>query len=227
MGDFKWKYAIPGVGMGLLAADKIGDGIKKANDRLVDRRIDQVSGAAEKYLTSLNDFTSGEQDAVKGSIGDIKSLYDVFEQQTNKSYLDTTEGKSFQSMIDERSRTNKDQLKNDVSMMNGTPEAYLAGLDQINKQEGSSLRDLVSGADQRRSQINNQKSGLLSMILSGNQNLLGAKTGQVNTAYGYGSNTVNSANAQFQQQMQNILNALQSAGNFAMEGGAKLGGLGI
>lgn len=188
-------------------------------NKRAEKQAKGIEKMADRTIGKLTGYTGTERGNVRDSIGQIQSLADVFGQQANTSYLDTTEGASFSSMIDDRSKKNKNKLREDMNLMGGTHEAYLAGLGRINEQEGASFRDLVAGSDQRRAQLRGAQSGLLSRVLSGQEGLLQNKTNIAQSAYGMGANMHNQSQARNDAMMNNVNGAFQNAGMAALYGG--------
>lgn len=176
-----------------------------------DRQVKQQGRMAGDILNQYGNATGKETAAMNGTLGQFSNLSDLFGQQASKSYLDTTEGMAFSSMLDERSRKNKDRLANDMNNMGGTQEAYLAGLGQINEAEGSATRDLVAGADQRRNQLRGMQMQSLSQLLNGQSNMLSQKNNQVNSAYGRAGNIFNGVNANSMAMMNGMNQGFQQS----------------
>lgn len=203
---------------------------RKQQERLrkyASQDAENMQKIAADTLKSLGANTAEETGEFKGTLGKLSSLNELFNQQAGKSYLDTTEGKSFSSMIDERSRKNQMNLANTFNMSGGgTPEALLSGLGRINEQEGASLRDLVAGADQRRSQLRSGQMATLGQILSGQGNLISQKNNQASSAlnfatgtYGNAQNSLANLQNQNMAQMNNVNQGFQNAAMLALMGG--------
>lgn len=222
--------AVAGVGAGGAIGSSLisNSGTKKR----AKRDTKNIGKLADQTLTNLSGYTEDERERVEGGLDKISSLSDVFGKEANRNYLATTEGKSFTSMIEENQRKGLSNLNNSASQLNLTPEAYLAGLGQLNQKEGSSMRDLVAGSDQRKNQLRGMQLSSLGQYLAGSNALLGNKTGMAGTAYGHASNVYGRSQATQQQQgaansqsfanMMNLLMQSQAPGTGG--GGTSSGG---
>ena len=216
-----------GVAAAIGGAALIGGGVslynaKKAREANKGQSID----TSKEILGNFNAYT--DESGVKKEMSKFNDLSNLFGSEAKRSYLDTTEGKSFSSMIDKASKKKRDKLRQDSSMMGMTSESYLAGLNGINEQEGSSMNQLVSGADARRMNLRSQQMQALSQVLGGEQGLLQGQQNRFAQSYGIGGQIAgNAANAQAMsnQNAMNMLGTFANAGlQYAGAGGFGGGG---
>lgn len=205
MAKMKWYHAIPGVGPGIYAAEQIDKGLKKGRKNVVTRALDTGDQVLDRFQENVDD--SG----VRGELAKFRELAEMFGADAERSYFDTTEGKTFRNMIGQRSEESKQRLDQSAKNLNLTPEAYLAGLGQINEQEGDSLQSLVANADARRRSSRSQQLAALSRLLGGEEGLMRNQTQQVATAFGAGQQLSGRADANYQQNVQNLMNLFGGA----------------
>ena len=176
----------------------IFNNIRKKHPGRVLKTQDKILGKYDEYV---------DESGVRGELSKFSDLAGMFGEQANRSYLDTTEGASFSRMIEEAGKKRRDRLRQDVGDMNLTQEAYLAGLGGINEQEGSSMNQLVSGADARRRALRSQQMQALSQVLGGEQGLMGSQQARFGQSLGAAS-SIYGQGAQMQQQSnQALMNA--------------------
>lgn len=208
-----WAAAVAG---SVAVTGMVVDGVNKNKDRKAAKQ--SVKDAYKRSGEVLGKFDARtDESGVRGEMSKYSKLADMFNTEGNRSYLDTTEGKSFSSMIDKASVKKRDRLKKDASMMGMTSESYLSGLNSINEQEGSSMNQLVAGADSRRMNLRSQQMQALSQVLGGEQGLFNASQNRFGQSYGIGGQIAqNAANAQAVSN-QNAMNQIGALGNAATQ----------
>ena len=159
----------------------------------------QILGRYDEYV---------DDSGIKKQLGKFSDLSNMFGQEAQKSYLDTTEGMAFSNLINQNSNKQRDILRRDSGLMGLTDEAYLSGLGRINESEGSSLASLVSGADARRSNLRSQQMAALSQVLGGEQGLQNAAQNRFSSAYGLGSQLASAGLNSETQNNQGLMNLL-------------------
>jgi hypothetical protein len=166
----------------------------------------QMRDIAKSGVKEGRDMYSGLYNKDIGDIdqglGFLQRMYGQLTNDAGRSYLDTTEGKAFQSNIKRNSRQAKDRLRNDASLMGLSDEAYLAGLGNVNENQALSFRDLITGSDQRRANLNNQRQGILGQILSGNLAQANLKGDAEKMALNYGGMLSGAAQQGYNTSMQ-------------------------
>ena len=218
-----WAAAVAGsVAVTGMVVDHFGN---KKKDKAAKKSVIDAYKRSGEILGKFDART--DESGVRGEMSKYSRLADIFNTEGSRSYLDTTEGKSFSSMIDKASVKKRDRLRQDASMMGMSSESYLAGLNNINEQEGSSMNQLVAGADSRRMNLRSQQMQALSQVLGGEQGLFNASQSRFGQSYGIGGQIAqNAANAQAVSN-QNAMNQIGALGNavtqFAGAGGFQKG----
>lgn len=84
---------------------------------------------------------------------ELSGLAGTFKDQMNTPYLDTTEAKSFTSLLDKRDDKQRRRVKNAGIREGMTDEARLAEMQTINEGYADSMTRLVGNADRHRQRM--------------------------------------------------------------------------
>jgi len=155
--------------------------------RVMEESLDVGEEVLDRYEDRVD--TTG----VKTQLGRFSALSDMFGRQAQQSYLDSTEGAAFTNLIDQGAKRSTEQLGDSANLMNLTDEAYLSGLNNINRSKARGYGSLVTGADNRRRGLRSQQMAALSQVLGGEQGLMGAQQNRFAGAYGIGGGVYNQA----------------------------------
>ena len=142
---------------------------KSEGGNMFDRSMENADKYQERYDSSF----SGMGDTNNMFAGLAKDI----NQERGKAYTDTTEGQSFLATLRDQREQGGNQINNAASLMDLSPEAYLAMMGNLNQSQSGGMRDMVAGSDQRRLNLNSQYSGALAQLFGGQQGLFGAKYG--------------------------------------------------
>ena len=159
--------------MGLLS--RINSG--KRADRRAKEQTNKIFKTAKKFEEQDLAKYQGEFD-VMSQYGDMfKGLADGYGKESEKAYLDTTEGKSFLGSVRDQSRNSRKQWGNANNLNGGSMESLLAGMNSVNQGEASQISNLVAGSDSRRNNLRNMQLTSLSRALGANQDRFTAMQG--------------------------------------------------